>query len=318
VTTNHAVRVRGLTKSYGSHAVLNGIDLFVARGECVGILGPNGAGKTTTLEIIQGLTEPNAGEVEVLGLSQPRDRVAIQARIGVALQDTRLHEKLTARETLELFRSFYESGPELIALLEKVDLRAAANTLVGGLSGGQRQRLAIACALAGNPDLIILDEPTTGLDPEARQRIWELVASLGRQGRAVLLTTHFMEEAERLCSRILVVDHGRVIAEGAPATLIREHLGTHVVEVEPALHIEQGSGPLHVEQSKIAQLDGVHVAFASGRVIRLGTSSPDAVLESARRLAQSHHIEFDRVIVRHATLEDVFLVLTGRSLADDS
>jgi ABC-2 type transport system ATP-binding protein len=308
VTTNHALRVQRLIRRYGTRNVVDGISFDIGRGECVGILGPNGAGKTTTLEIIQGLTEASGGTVEVLGLSQPRDRRAIQARIGVALQDTRLHEKLTTRETLVLFRSFYRSGPHPETLLEQVDLENAADTLVGSLSGGQRQRLALACALTGNPELVILDEPTTGLDPEARHRVWELVSNLGREGRSVLLTTHFMDEAERLCSRILIVDRGQIIAHGTPTELVNDHLGTHVIE------LEQGSRSDEFDIHELSELEGVRIAFVHGRTLRIGTSVPDSVLQASRHHMHSRQIELARVLVRHATLEDVFLVLTGRSL----
>ena len=303
-----AIQVRGLVRRYGDRNVVDGLDLEVERGTTVGLLGPNGAGKTTTLEMIQGLTEPTAGTVEVLGLSQPRERDAIATRIGVALQDSSLPDKLTASETLSLFRSFYEKGPDEAALLEDVGLERHAGTLVRALSGGERQRLALACALVGDPELVILDEPTTGLDPEARHRLWDRIEALARGGRTILLTTHFMDEAARLCDHIVVLDRGRVIARGTTRELLTTHVGTHVVELE----ILQGSMPA----SELADLEGVRVAHVVGRTHRLATDRADEVLERARSLARGAGVTLGRVAISPATLEDVFLTLAGRGLGE--
>jgi len=210
----------------GDVVAVDGIDLRIAAGECFGLLGPNGAGKTTTVEILEGLSEPTSGVVELFGLSWRRNEAALRERVGVALQETQLTDKQSVEETLQLFRSFYENPRPLQTLLDEVQLDEKRTAWVGKLSGGQRQRLALACALVGAPEILFLDEPTTGLDPQSRRQVWELVSAYKGRGGTVLLTTHYMEEAERLCDRVAVVDHGRIIQEGAPRALIVEHVGT--------------------------------------------------------------------------------------------
>jgi ABC-2 type transport system ATP-binding protein len=214
------VRCINLVKRYGDVVAVDGLSLAVNRGECFGLLGPNGAGKTTTIEILEGLLEPDAGEVEVLGLTWKAHHRALRQRLGVQLQETQLGDKLTVEETLRLFRSFYHRGRTLDDLLRIVELESKRHSWVGKLSGGQKQRLAVACALAGDPDLLFLDEPTTGLDPQSRRQLWALLAHFRQQGGTILLTTHYMDEAETLCDRVAIVDHGRVIAEGPPPELI--------------------------------------------------------------------------------------------------
>src|SRR5207245_2359132 len=229
-----AIRCRDLRKRYPSRTApvdaVNGLNLEVQEGECFGLLGPNGAGKTTTIEILEGLMKPTSGDVEILGRRWGEDDVALRQRLGISLQETRLGEKLTVRETLTLFRSFYGRGQSPETVMERVALTEKAQAYVGKLSGGQRQRLAVACALVGDPDLLFLDEPTTGLDPQSRRQIWEIIRDLRRRGRTILLTTHYMDEAERLCDRVAVVDYGRVIALGTPSELIASLKGEHVVE----------------------------------------------------------------------------------------
>ena len=221
----NAVRCDHLTKRYGDLVAVDRLSLTVARGECFGLLGPNGAGKTTTIEILEGLVEPDEGEVEVLGLRWRDHEPELRQRLGIQLQETRLAEKLTVEETLRLFRAFYHRGRPVEELLRIVALEAKSATWVGKLSGGQRQRLAVACALAGAPDLLFLDEPTTGLDPQSRRQLWGLLDEFRAGGGTILLTTHYMDEAETLCDRVAIVDHGRVIALDTPKTLI-ESLGT--------------------------------------------------------------------------------------------
>src|SRR5262245_15737415 len=223
MTQPSAIRCAGLRKTYTSrsgpvHAV-NGLDLDVPPGECFGLLGPNGAGKTTTIEILEGLLAADGGTVEVLGMTWRGHADELRQRIGISLQETRFADKLSVSETLRLFRSFYRSGMDPVAAMEMVSLTEKKDAWVGKLSGGQRQRLAVACALIGDPELLFLDEPTTGLDPQSRRQLWEIIRSLRSRGRTVLLTTHYMDEAERLCDRVAVVDHGRVIAEGSPPDL---------------------------------------------------------------------------------------------------
>src|SRR5438309_3014534 len=213
----HAIHCRQLVKRYDGKPpveAVRGLDLLVEEGECFGLLGPNGAGKTTTLEILEGLLDATSGDVEVLGLNwQTHDR-EIRERIGISLQETRLADKLTVRETVTLFRSFYRAGIEPDEVIRRVSLDEKATSWVVQLSGGQKQRLAVACALVGDPELLFLDEPTTGLDPQSRRQVWEIVNGFKDRGRTVLLTTHYMDEAEKLCDRIAVIDHGRIIAEG--------------------------------------------------------------------------------------------------------
>jgi ABC-2 type transport system ATP-binding protein len=220
VATEHALHCRELRKSYGDVIAVDGLSLAVARGECFGLLGPNGAGKTTTIEILEGLLPADGGEVEVLGMTWHTHAPQLRQRLGVQLQETQLPEKLTVEETLRLFRAFYHRGHSVDALLRMVELEPKRRSWVGKLSGGQKQRLALACALAGDPELLFLDEPTTGLDPQSRRQLWELLRNLRSAGGTILLTTHYMDEAEVLCDRVAIVDQGRVIAAGTPRELI--------------------------------------------------------------------------------------------------
>ena len=228
--TKAALRVRNLRKTYKDVVAVDGVDLEVLSGECFGLLGPNGAGKTTTIEICEGLTEADSGEVEVLGLRWSSDASALRQKLGIQLQETQLAEKLTVFETLRLFRSFFRQGPGAEEAIRVVQLDEKRNARVGALSGGQKQRLALACALVGDPELLFLDEPTTGLDPQARRQLWDLIEEFKAAGRTILLTTHYMEEAERLCGRVAIMDHGKIIAQGTPRELIASIGVEHVVE----------------------------------------------------------------------------------------
>jgi ABC-2 type transport system ATP-binding protein len=218
--TGNAVSCAQLRKSYGDVVAVADLTLSVERGECFGLLGPNGAGKTTTIEILEGLLRPDAGEVEVLGLRWADDGPELRQRLGIQLQETQLADKLTVEETLRLFRSFYTRGRTIVELLKIVELESKRTSRVGRLSGGQKQRLSLACALAGDPDLLFLDEPTTGLDPQSRRQLWTLLEQFRSRGGTILMTTHYMDEAEYLCDRVAVVDQGRIIAHGAPKELI--------------------------------------------------------------------------------------------------
>ena len=215
-----AVNCGHLVKRYGDVVAVDGLSFAVDRGECFGLLGPNGAGKTTTIEILEGLLEPDSGEVEILGLQWRTHERELRQRLGIQLQETQLSEKLTVEETLRIFRSFYHRGRTIDELLRIVELESKRASWVGKLSGGQKQRLAIACALAGAPDLLFLDEPTTGLDPQSRRQLWELLKRFRADGGTIVITTHYMDEAEILCDRVAIVDHGKMITEGSPQDLI--------------------------------------------------------------------------------------------------
>jgi ABC-2 type transport system ATP-binding protein len=302
-----AIRCRALVKDYGALRAVNGLDLEIRSGECFGLLGPNGAGKTTTVEILEGLLPPTSGDVELLGRNWKNDGHSLRQRLGISLQETNLADKLTVEETLQLFRSFYASGPEIDELLELVSLTDKRKTWYVKLSGGQKQRLAVACALVGDPEILFLDEPTTGLDPQSRRQLWGLIEQFKAEGRTVLLTTHYMDEAQRLCDRVAVVDKGKVIALGTPRELIASLGGTDVVEIkcDDAL-----------DETKLSSLTGVH----SVKTHTEGISLTVEHLHKTLPLLLSHLQQAGRTLTglstHHATLEDVFVNLTGRHLRD--
>src|ERR1022692_365360 len=225
-----ALRVSHLRKAYKDVVAVDDLGLEVLPGECFGLLGPNGAGKTTTMEICEGLTPADSGDVELLGMRWDSHAAELRQRLGIQLQETQLADKVTVLETVRLFRSFFRCGPAPSEVIALVQLEEKRNSRVGGLSGGQKQRLALACALGGDPDLLFLDEPTTGRDPQARRQLWELIERFKSAGRTILLTTHYMEEAERLCERVAIMDHGKVIAQGTPRELITSIGVEHMVE----------------------------------------------------------------------------------------
>ncbi len=314
-----AIRVRDLRKTYPGRTpveAVRGLDLDVATGGCFGLLGPNGAGKTTTIEILEGLLDATSGDVEVLGLRWDRDATALRERIGVTLQETRFADKLSVLETLEMFRSFFPRGTAAKDAIELVGLGEKQRSFVGTLSGGQRQRLAVACALVGDPHLLFLDEPTTGLDPQSRRQLWDVVRSLRSQGRTVLLTTHYMDEAEKLCDRIAIVDHGRVIADGSPSELILSLGGDHVVEFAFA-----GEGidarDREAELESLRTLPSVRAARVENDGYHLSVAEPHVALPAILDRSKAIGASLSRLSTRHASLEDVFVALTGRHLRDE-
>jgi ABC-2 type transport system ATP-binding protein len=308
------ISCRDLRKQYkgrgGIVNAVNGLDLEIRRGECFGLLGPNGAGKTTTIEIFEGLLRPTSGDVEILGMHWGENDNELRQRIGISLQETRFTERLTVFETLVLFRSFYHIGHCPEDVMEDVGLSEKAKSWVGKLSGGQRQRLAVACALVGDPHLLFLDEPTTGLDPQSRRHLWDIIRKLQQEGRTVLLTTHYMDEAERLCNRVAVIDHGKIIALGSPAELIAGLGGEHIVEF--AL-VDGSSAP----GNELMTLPVVREVRADGNGIAVTVTEPHIAIPALLRYLEARKLDLTRLSTRNATLEDVFVNLTGRHLRDD-
>jgi len=311
IASRSALRVHQLRKAYKDVVAVDGLDLEVQAGECFGLLGPNGAGKTTTVEICEGLTPPDSGEVEVLGRRWSSDAAQLRQRLGIQLQDTQLSEKLTVQETVRLFRSFFRQGAEASDIIARVQLDEKQNARVGDLSGGQKQRLALACALVGDPDFLFLDEPTTGLDPQARRQLWELIEEFKESGRTILLTTHYMDEAERLCDRVAIMDHGKVIALGTPRELIASTCAEQMVE------FTAGSVSHALDVPALRRIAGVReVRTENGAVLlqvaELHTSVPALLAELTRQ-----NVPLTELRTHSATLEDVFVTLTGRHLRDE-
>ena len=301
------IRVRGLTKRYGTVEAVAGIDFDVAKGEIFGLLGPNGAGKTTTVEILEGLRKPDGGEVSVLGVDVTRSADQLKPRIGVSLQTAALYPKLTVTELIDLFRSFYprsRSTEELIDALELGERRAARSEV---LSGGQRQRLAVALSLVNDPELVFLDEPTTGLDPAARRSLWDIVRGFRAQGRSVLLTTHYMEEAEILCDRIAIMDHGRILEMGTVEELVSKHYQ------ERTVRFDRLDG---LTRDELAGLPEVSSVKDDDNEVLVYTRDPGRTIGALLDLADSRGLEPQNLGIRRPTLEDVFLDLTGRALRD--
>ncbi len=308
-----AIRCVDLRKTYRAKPpveAVRGIDLTVDTGECFGLLGPNGAGKTTTMEILEGLLDATSGDVDVLGMRWGKDDAELRQRLGVSLQETNLSEKLTVREILTLFRSFYRNGISPDEAIARVQLEEKAGTFNEKLSGGQKQRLAVACALVGDPELLFLDEPTTGLDPQSRRQLWDIIRGFGKAGRTVLLTTHYMDEAERLCDRVAIVDHGQVIALGTPRELISRVGGEHIVEFSI---LEPHGLP---DCDKLATLPSAVSARPENGQISMTVHEPHLALPALLDYLREDGSPLAALTIRSTTLEDVFVSLTGRHLRD--
>jgi len=309
----YAIECRQLAKTYPSSPpveALRGIDLTVEEGECFGVLGPNGAGKTTTIEILEGLLEPSSGEALVLGKSWADNAAAIREDIGLTLQETRLSAKLTVLETLTLFRSFYKSGIDPQTALKQVSLEEKSGSRLKHLSGGQKQRVAVATALVGDPKLLFLDEPTTGLDPGSRRELWSVISDLRNRGRTVLLTTHYMDEAERLCDRVAIFDYGKILALDTPRNLIAGLKADHFVEFS----VSDESLPENFGHD----LPGVTEATREVNLHRLSVEHLHIAIPALLETIEDKSLTLTSLSTRQATLEDVFVSLTGRHLDEES
>ena len=305
-----ALQVCHLRKAYPDVVAVDGLDLEIYSGECFGLLGPNGAGKTTTIEICEGLNTPDSGEVLVLGRRWGHDDRALRELLGISLQETQFSEKLTVSETVQLFRSFYREGASPADVIAMVQLQEKAGARVGQLSGGQKQRLALACALVGNPELLFLDEPTTGLDPQSRRQLWDLIEGFKSDGRSILLTTHYMDEAERLCDRVAIVDHGRMIALGTPRELIARLRAEHVLEFALA-------GDQDLDEDPLRRIEGVCAANRRNGTYRLQVDELHRVVPPLLAELRRQGAQLSELRTHSASLEDVFVSLTGRHLRDD-
>jgi ABC-2 type transport system ATP-binding protein len=303
-----AVECRGLVKRYGPVTAVDGLDLSISPGECFGLLGPNGAGKTTTIEILEGLNRPDSGDVTVLGRRWGTHDHELRERLGVSLQESRFLDKLTVFETLRLFRSFYRDGRDPEEAMRDLSLEEKRDTRVMKLSGGQRQRLAVACALTGDPEILFLDEPTTGLDPQSRRQLWEHIRSFRGRGGTVLLTTHYMEEAEQLCDRVAIVDHGKVIGEGTPGQLIGRLGAPNILDFasDPPAGLDL-----------VAAIPGAFEPRQRGSHWSVSVSSLAEAIPALLSALGRSDARLVELSTRRATLEDVFLAFTGRELRDE-
>jgi ABC-2 type transport system ATP-binding protein len=322
------IQCTNLRKTYdGKVEAVRGLSLQIEAGQCFGLLGPNGAGKTTTIEILEGLLAPTSGEVRIFGHTWQENERQLREWIGISLQETRLSEKLNVRETIELFASFYSEPRPADDILEELQLTEKADAWVGKLSGGQKQRLAVATALVGNPRILFLDEPTTGLDPQSRRQLWDIIRAFQKKGGTVLLTTHYMDEAERLCDRLAIVDHGQIIAEGTPSDLIERLGGHHVVEFQVskeagnngnADHDHLDNGSLDNDNlDRWRSLPSVESVRREATTVCLSVREPHLTIPALLDAVSNHGHQLQHLSTRQASLEDVFVQLTGRHLRED-
>jgi ABC-2 type transport system ATP-binding protein len=307
-----AIRVSGLKKTYAGKPPVEAvrrIDLEVQMGECFGVLGPNGAGKTTTIEILEGLLQPTAGDVEIFGRKWADQGDAIRHDIGISLQETQLADKLSVLETVTLFRSFYRDGMDPMEALQRVGLQAKADAWIKTLSGGQKQRVAVATAIVGNPRLLFMDEPTTGLDPQSRRELWDILTQFQGNGGTVLLTTHYMDEAERLCDRVAIIDQGKILAMDSPANLISQLQGDHIIAFSV--------GDVSIPTQDFAAIPGVASVRIDNGHFCLSVAEPHVVIPQLLTTLESLNLPLASLTTRQASLEDVFVSLTGRHLEED-
>lgn len=301
------ISVSNLSKTYGQIRAVQGVSFSVQQGEVFGMLGPNGAGKTTTVEMIEGLRTPNSGSLTVMGLDVQKDLHKVKARIGVQLQTTSLFPRLSVAEVVGLFASFFPRSLPVDTLLDMVGLSESRRSLCNTLSGGQQQRLSLALALVNDPDILFLDEPTTGLDPQARRNIWDVIEDSRRKGKTVFLTTHYMEEAERLCDRVAVIDHGQIIAMDMPEALIAQHFEEQAIEFE---------SPVAVPTASLEKLPAVTRVLTENDHVTVYTHQVPDTISGLARFAEEHSFALSGLYVHRATLEDVFLKLTGRRIRE--
>jgi len=313
-----AIQCRDLRKTYdGKVEAVRGLNLEIQAGECFGLLGPNGAGKTTTIEILEGLLQATSGQVSIFGHSWTENEREMREWLGISLQETRLSEKLSVRETIELFASFYREPRSSDEVLEQLQLTEKADSWVGKLSGGQKQRLAVATALVCNPKILFLDEPTTGLDPQSRRQLWDIIRAFQRAGGTVLLTTHYMDEAERLCDRLAIVDHGQIIAEGSPADLIDRLGGHHVVEFAVSENTGAVGAASEKENDAWRGLPSVESVRRDNGLVALNVKQPHLTIPALLEAIDRQGSELQHLTTRQASLEDVFVRLTGRHLREE-